>query len=78
MYSRNRRFIDVSGVNLLARTAASLTAADRVLCVRAASPILVRMLQVTGLDQHLQIVESGEGHRYASRPRNPEAVDRTM
>ena len=61
-------FIDVSGVNLLARTAATLTASERVLCLRAPSPMLVRMLQVTGLDQHLQIVEPSEEHRDASRP----------
>ena len=53
----NLQFIDVGGLNLLARTAGTLTAADRVLRLRAPSPILVRMLQVTGLDEHVQIVD---------------------
>jgi anti-anti-sigma factor len=56
------QFIDVGGLNLLARTAGTLTAADRVLRLRAPSPILVRMLQVTGLDQDLQIVDPVEEH----------------
>jgi anti-anti-sigma factor len=56
------RFIDVGGLNLLARTAGTLTAADRVLRVRAPSPVLVRMLQVTGLDEHVQIVDPVEGY----------------
>ena len=57
------QFIDVGGLNLLARTAGTLTAADRVLRLRAPSPILVRMLQVTGLDEHVQIVDPVEGYR---------------
>jgi len=56
------RFIDVGGLNLLARTAGTLTAADRVLRLRAPSPVLVRMLQVTGLDEHVQIVDPVEGY----------------
>jgi anti-anti-sigma factor len=59
----NLQFIDVGGLNLLARTAGTLTAADRVLRLRAPSPILVRMLQVTGLDEHVQIVDPVEGYR---------------
>lgn len=56
------QFIDVGGLNLLARTAGTLTAADRVLRLQAPSPILVRMLQVTGLDEHMQIVDAVEGY----------------
>jgi anti-anti-sigma factor len=55
-------FIDVAGLNLLARAADALAAADQVLRLRAPSRILVRMLRVTGLDQHLQILEPGEHH----------------
>ncbi len=50
-------FIDVGGLNLLARTARTLSARDRVLRLRAPSAILVRMLEVTGLDEHMQVVE---------------------
>jgi anti-anti-sigma factor len=57
---KDLQFIDVAGLNLLARTAGTLTAADRVLRLRAPSPILVRMLQVTGLDEHVQIVDPVE------------------
>jgi anti-sigma B factor antagonist len=60
---KDLQFIDVGGLNLLAQTAGTLTAADRVLRLRAPSPILVRMLQVTGLDEHVQIVEPVEGYR---------------
>ena len=56
------QFIDVGGLNLLARTAGTLTAADRVLRLRAPSPILVRMLQVAGMDEHVQIVDPVEGY----------------
>jgi stage II sporulation protein AA (anti-sigma F factor antagonist) len=56
------QFIDVSGLNLLARTASTLTGADRALRLRAPSPILVRMLQVTGLDQAIQIVDPVDQH----------------
>ena len=59
---KDLQFIDVGGLNLLARTAGTLTAADRVLRLRAPSPILVRMLQVTGLDEHVQIVDPVEGY----------------
>ena len=55
------QFIDVGGLNLLARTAGTLTAADRVLRLRAPSPILLRMLHVTGLDEHVEIVDPVEG-----------------
>ncbi len=54
-------FIDVSGVNLLVRTAVVLHAADRALHLRAPSPILVRMLRLTGLEEHLPIVAPVEG-----------------
>ena len=50
-------FIDVGGLNLLARTALTLSAGDRVLRLRAPSAILVRMLEVTGLDEHMQVVD---------------------
>jgi anti-anti-sigma factor len=59
---KDLQFIDVGGLNLLARTAGTLTAAHRVLSLRAPSPILVRMLQVTGLDEHVQIVDPVEGY----------------
>ena len=59
---KDLQFIDVGGLNLLARTAGTLTAADRVLRLRAPSPILVRMLEVTGLDEHVQIVDPVEGY----------------
>ena len=65
----NLQFIDVGGLNLLARTAGTLTAADRVLRLRAPSPILVRMLQVTGLDEHVQIVDPVDGYRTAGHDR---------
>ena len=61
----NLQFIDVGGLNLLARTAGTLTEAGRVLRLRAPSPILVRMLQVTGLDEHVQIVDPVDGYRTA-------------
>ena len=54
------QFIDVSGVNLLVRAAAGLHAADRALCLRAPSPILVKVLQVAGLEEHLPVLASGE------------------
>ena len=53
-------FIDVRGLNLLADTARTLSAGGRMLRLRAPSAVLVRMLEATGLDERMEVLDPPE------------------